>query len=734
MFRLTKLTVQDFGPFVNKHSVDLPENGLSLIRGKVLETGDGSGAGKSYLLNAISYVLGFCPFPGTELQSWYTDEPPQASLEILTDKGKLTLTRKKGLTLKSDFLPEKEYRGKAAEAQLDAVFGMDKKLREQATYRPQGAPGLFLEMDDAEKKSFLAKVLDLEKYELVADQAAKTASKLEQDCELKKSTYNIHLDAYAKANKRLKDHVHKDNADDLIRQKDNILRGLEDLRARRSVLGIQIETVRKTNSNELEAVLSGVRTKVTQVNSRGESVEATALKAELQKQQQRLEKCRQYDQDKKLEVQKQRDALKYQLKEIEVEHRRKVAEKVAEYDREISRHTTEIAKFSHCKMEQGALSRALTKLLEQKCPTCGQMWEDAQQQITITQQKIEENKCLQQCLLEYGYAAKLEEGNKKTYLEGAQKELEKALDAAKSQLSNIKDPEPHPVGIQVQTKIVELTKDIKDLEISDRAKKQKDLEAVFAEEKDIKAQFRLKLDNEVEELQVELFGIETELTKNSAELAKVNNEISYITKEVAVHKELEKSFKDAMASMELAYSELESIRGKMALESDVAALVGYKGFLGVIFSDVLDEIATQTNDILSKVANVRHLTMDFETEKEAVTSGNVALRITPVIYSKGRKVSYKGGISGGMRTAVQLAVDLAVGNVVSSRMSSYPSFLILDEALDGLGEIAKEAALTMLQEVAGDRLVLVVDHSSSLANLFNQVIEVEQIDGVSRIV
>lgn len=734
MFRLTKITVQDFGPFVDKHSVDLPENGLSLIRGKVLETGDGSGAGKSYLLNAVSYVLGFCPFPATELQSWYTDEPPQASLEILTDKGQLTLIRKKGLTLKSDFLPEKEYKGKAAEAQLDSIFGMDKKLREQATYRPQGTPGLFLEMDDAGKKSFLSKVLGLEKYELVADQASKALSKLEQDLKFKENIYNVTLETYTKAYERLQAHVYPNNINILIEKKANIIKDLDTLKIKKSALNTQIETVRKSNNNELEAVLSTVKVKVSQINNRGESVEVQALKAELQKQQQRLEKCRQYDQQQKLDVQKARDSVKYKLKEIEVEHRRKVAERVAEYDRSISGYAAEVTKRSGCKIEQDRLEKALAKLLESKCPTCGQMWDEAQQKISITQQKIKDCEEQKEALKGFGSLAKLEEENKKSYLLSSQKELDQSLTSARDELNNIKDPEPHPAGPQVQSKITEITKNIKDLEVANKAQKQKDLELAFAEEKDIKDQFRLKLDNEVEELQVQVFDIESNVSRYNGELSKVNSEVAYIQKEEAVHNELQRGLHEALGAQEKAHNEFLEVQAKLALESDIVALVGRQGFLGAIFSDVLDEISTQTNDILSKVANVRHLTIDFETEKEAATTGNVTSRITPVIYSRGRKVSYKGGISGGMRTAVQLAVDLAVGNVVSSRIGQYPSFIILDEALDGLGPVSKETVLDMLSSVAGDRLVLMVDHESSFVNLFNQIIDVEQIDGHSRIV
>jgi ABC-type molybdenum transport system ATPase subunit/photorepair protein PhrA len=87
-----------------------------------------------------------------------------------------------------------------------------------------------------------------------------------------------------------------------------------------------------------------------------------------------------------------------------------------------------------------------------------------------------------------------------------------------------------------------------------------------------------------------------------------------------------------------------------------------------------------------------------------------------------------------MQTAVELAVDLAVGEVVTRRRGLYPSWLILDESFDGLGGAAKESCLEMLQQIAAQKLVLVVDHDATFQGLFSNIIQVEQVDGRSRIV
>ena len=71
---LKSLSLAGFRSFVEQATVEFPESGLVLVRGTNTDSsGVSSGSGKSSLLLGISYALGYCPFPATELQSWYGD-------------------------------------------------------------------------------------------------------------------------------------------------------------------------------------------------------------------------------------------------------------------------------------------------------------------------------------------------------------------------------------------------------------------------------------------------------------------------------------------------------------------------------------------------------------------------------------------------------------------------------------------------------------------------------------
>lgn len=167
-------------------------------------------------------------------------------------------------------------------------------------------------------------------------------------------------------------------------------------------------------------------------------------------------------------------------------------------------------------------------------------------------------------------------------------------------------------------------------------------------------------------------------------------------------------------------------------EKDFLALMGRKGFLGVIFDDVLAEIREEVNSQLGKLANVSQVTLDFVSESYT-KAGTTKKVITPVFYVNGHETRLEM-LSGGMQTSVELVVDLALMTIVQRRTGALPGWLLLDEAFNGQGTITKEAALEALRVYAEDKLIVVVDHSSETKEFFSQVIEVQNTGGRSAVV
>ena len=732
--KLKELSFSNFGPFVGKHEVSLPETGLLLIRGKVSETGDGSGAGKSFLLNSIPYVYGGCPFASTELQSWFSEEAPSVKTLLETPKGLYSITRNKGLFISGGHL-ESQLKGKAAESALDSIFDMDSKTRAQITYRPQREPGLFLSMSDPEKKSFLSKLLDLDKYEKISIEANKAVTALEKELTVAKSVFESHETAYQAALlKSTEITIDPEELATIQVKKQQLQTTQAYLEASLKQIEENINSLRHDNTEEKDDALSVVKGKIAAINNLDKPEAISSLKEQLTKLRERLDKCKKYDADQKLSVQKMRLTLEADIESTRSSYKEKQLTLRGDYNQKKSKLAEGNWKLGCPREVLEKLKLEEASLRNSNCPKCERQWDKAKANLeqNLKDQEAEEEK---QKIIDAATAKEhLLTGTFQTEFKALLEERDVALQDKQQALAAIKDPEPHPAGIQVQERITAVTAEMEAVEAAFRKDKQVKLELLFQEEKDISKEFNDKLNTAILAEKDGGNKLQEELKQAVDGIRNLDQEVSSYKQNEAIKKERIKNAESALKLVEISKLKKDELEQKCNLENDVVALVGRTGFLGAIFNDVLTEIAAQTNDILGQVANVRHLTIDFETEKEAVSTGNISSRIIPVIYNRGRKVTFDAGISGGMQAAVELGVDLAVGNVVSSRRGVYPNFLILDESLHGLGGVAKESCIEMLQSVAGERLVLVVDHSTEFCNLFNQVIEVEQVDGQSRIV
>lgn len=776
--KLLELNLSNFGPFVGDNTIKFPTNGLLLLKGKIEETGGGSGAGKSFILNAITHTLGYCQFPATQLQSWYSEDPPFSQVLLETQDGIFNISRKSGLVIKSDSL-KNVLKGKVAETELDKIFGnLDSKTRALITYRPQKKPGLFLSMDDSKKKEFLTKILELNKYESVKTKAEETLTILNKElekavteCQLYDNYHNVALEAFNK------NQVDFDKLDTLLYNKTTLESKLKENTAILARLTNEVSQIRCEHQQVLDIALKSIREEIIKVTNRKEPVEVEDLRSEKKKQLERLEKCKKYDSEQKLNIIQERNLLTQELAsiinnlnkniiqinsdaKIKIEQEKnklnqELSNKINSLNSELLQAREDIKTIGLNKEKIAKLKKEETELLNNRCPTCSQQWADAKKKLEVNKISQEELQdqirtlyfsltkepeiCNQINSLKEEYKNKLNNIQSLVLKEQEEKikdvESEKTFitESKQEEILALKDPEPHPAGEQVKNKIEELSNKIKELELLYKQGKESDLAISFKKEQEYKDKLILEYNERILIKNNESSLIQKNNIELLEKIKQLDLDIQQEKNNRDNYKKLEVALNNAKVELDKAIKNKELLLNKVNLESDIAYLVGYKGFLGAIFSDVLDEIADQTNDILSHVANVRHLTFNFETEKEAVTTGNINSRITPVIFSRGRKISFESGISGGMQAAVELAVDLAVSNVVSCRRGTYPGFMILDESLHGLSGVEKSNCIEMLGAACSDKLILIVDHSPEFCSMFNQVVEIIQEDGVSRV-
>jgi ABC-type dipeptide/oligopeptide/nickel transport system ATPase subunit len=167
---------------------------------------------------------------------------------------------------------------------------------------------------------------------------------------------------------------------------------------------------------------------------------------------------------------------------------------------------------------------------------------------------------------------------------------------------------------------------------------------------------------------------------------------------------------------------LTLLRNEFNLEMDFQGLL--KSFLNNIMEEVLQEIATETNNKLVKLNNTNGVTIQFLTEK--ITQKNVIKEeIRPVIYKNGKQVSVKSGLSGGQFASIEWAVDLSINNVISRRTGFNPGWLVLDEPFHNHDPITRDSCLELLKQEAQDKLIFIIEHAIETNELFDKRILVE---------
>lgn len=181
--RLGSLTISGFRSYEKTTQISFPSNGLLLISGA-------SGSGKSTIPLALSYVCGTCPYPATELQSWFTDEPMSVTAEFDIDGQKVSVTRGHKPSVVIDDKTVATAASKITE-KLQQLTKLSPELLDTLTYRGQRERGLFLSKTDSVKKEFLAEVLGLNAIERAVATAQDNIKKLEIEREVRKRSLDV---------------------------------------------------------------------------------------------------------------------------------------------------------------------------------------------------------------------------------------------------------------------------------------------------------------------------------------------------------------------------------------------------------------------------------------------------------------------------------------------------------------------------------------------------------------
>lgn len=722
MIRVKKVTIKGFRQFREESSVELPESGLVLIRGKNNDTGGSSGSGKSTIMHAISYALGFCPFPATALQNWYSNEKMQVTVELDTHEGPVVVKRgaETSLTINGEVVKGSV---RAVDERLRQLLGLPNDLLKALTYRPQDEPGLFLSMTDAERKEFLSQLLDLKELEGISDAARKAANDLLSKAEqIERSAAYISSQIQGIDLSKPTPTPGYENAEKVIADleaKESLARKeMEEAAAAAKAIQEEKNAVIRQLTAEANAAKQAIDTKINELRANRKPF-ASALQPELDKAVARVEAAK--------------ARLQTVLHEAD-ETRKKISQDLQERTNRAAEYRAQIARLPEMRKRAEQLAKEIEICKSATCPTCSQTWitEGAQKHMESLQSE------LQNLLSTINQLEKVEVSWPK---------IEEALRQQQNALATYQHPD-HATAQNELNEAENACQAIRVAMATERqeweAKEREKESALVLERSNIAEEWSEKIqkatqtyDHRYEPLNTLAFEKAEAARKAADELAKYKLAAMNAKKAdevaLAAWKERVEQHKKLTAELDRLNSEIRDLRQRAAAESDFAALVGREGFLGAVFDEVLAEISQETNELLKGLPNVANTTLTFVSESETA-KGTVSRKIVPVVMKNGVEIPLKAGLSGGQYTSVQLAVDLAVATVIGRRTGKMLGFLMLDECFNGHDFPVKEACLDILQRAAEKRLILIVDHATELKEMFTAFVDVESTNDESRIV
>jgi DNA repair exonuclease SbcCD ATPase subunit len=149
---------------------------------------------------------------------------------------------------------------------------------------------------------------------------------------------------------------------------------------------------------------------------------------------------------------------------------------------------------------------------------------------------------------------------------------------------------------------------------------------------------------------------------------------------------------------------------------------------------VLDSVVDSFNEVIQKYIDLLSPNMSYILNSYKETSKKeVVAKFSETLTKGGKEVSV-GSLSGGEEKGLSLCVDFALLEVLETQFGMSLNPIVLDEPFDGLDTTGREIVIELLEQLARNRQIFVVDHSSEAKSMFSKVIRIELRNEISSLV
>lgn len=192
--------------------------------------------------------------------------------------------------------------------------------------------------------------------------------------------------------------------------------------------------------------------------------------------------------------------------------------------------------------------------------------------------------------------------------------------------------------------------------------------------------------------------------------------------------------REKVAKLKLFLSEssnkIEKLKKEESTYKEVAQMFSPTGAPAYVMDSIVETFNTAVNDHIALIWPSAHYELKSHKEKK---TGDMVAKFSDVLIINGQQRS-TGALSGGELRAFSLAIDFAVIDILSQQFGFPLNPIIMDEPFEGLDAAGREVVIELLEKLAVERQIWVVDHASESKAMFSDILRVEKRNGTSQIV
>jgi DNA repair exonuclease SbcCD ATPase subunit len=210
----------------------------------------------------------------------------------------------------------------------------------------------------------------------------------------------------------------------------------------------------------------------------------------------------------------------------------------------------------------------------------------------------------------------------------------------------------------------------------------------------------------------------------------LNDSIMDKSIELGILTEKSSSLSIKRASLKEARETLSKKQDSVSIFEKLTKMLGKNGIQAILLNAVISDLESKSNKILESISE-DSIKISLETQRKG-SDGISIVDTLDLNVNKDGVVCNFNSLSGGEQFRIALALRIALSEIASDHGGSSLEFLLLDEVSSPLDKSGVETLFVSVIKVLESKYkMLVITHDDSLKERFDNIIEVQKINGES---